>query len=316
MFELGFLLLTLSAPEIPSDAERCMAEKKLWLAAPRFVERIEISDPHPRAAYQIHDQLEGADGHILVYPDTCRVVVLVLQPASANTPLERAFFISAPPVAPATSKEVEVLRRWLGVRALAPRDHRMSLALASKLGWSTRAGSKSELLRSVQTRSVDFAWGPREPSKLPRVALPTSNPAIETLLLFDTLARRPETSISTEGASGYELEVYAASGTKQFALRLVDQQRAAWLGLFDAGEFELEVHHVGPWFWFLSGTRAAPVLTAVGAATGEQRRLALETDGVRLRVALSPRGLFVGPLDGPSRVHAWDSLIAHLGSAP
>ena len=96
---------------VPDEVQACRTRGTLWLSDPDYYERTEIqSDGGSVPGWQVLDRQGGRLGHLLVYPDSCRVVVGVETPGTA------AFDVVAPSGAPATSAEVEMLRRWSGQR--------------------------------------------------------------------------------------------------------------------------------------------------------------------------------------------------------
>lgn len=96
-------------PGAPRDVAGCIERGALFVAQPDFFEELRFThaDHTSERAYQVLDHHDGKTGYLLIFPDTCRIVVLAVSPAGDGA--ETAQLL----VAGATSTaERENLLRW------------------------------------------------------------------------------------------------------------------------------------------------------------------------------------------------------------
>ncbi|MCB9684070.1 MAG: hypothetical protein H6735_03390 [Alphaproteobacteria bacterium] len=91
---------------VPDEVQACRDRGALWLSDPDYYERTEIRAGAAWVpVWQVLDRHEGRSGYLLVYPESCRVVVGVVEPGA---PLS----LVPPPGSVVTSEEEAMLRRW------------------------------------------------------------------------------------------------------------------------------------------------------------------------------------------------------------
>lgn len=96
---------------VPDEVQACRDRGVLWLSDPDYYERTEIdlgSGWVP--VWQVLDRYQGRAGYLLVYPQTCRVMVGVAQPSPDGG--EGTFELVPPPGTDAWPAEEVMLRRW------------------------------------------------------------------------------------------------------------------------------------------------------------------------------------------------------------
>lgn len=99
---------------IPDEVEACRDRGALWLSDPDSFEKtaIEGASGTWEPVWQVHDRHGDASGHLLVYPRSCRVVVLAVTPREHGEPVVE---VTAPPGSRATRQELVMLFRWAGL---------------------------------------------------------------------------------------------------------------------------------------------------------------------------------------------------------
>lgn len=101
------LALSLATGEIPADVQSCIRAQKMWVAAPDFFEVMRIDG---KRAYQILDHSGELTGHLLVLPETCRIMVLIRTADGSST-------LTFPDGTRPTARELGVLLRWAKLRS-------------------------------------------------------------------------------------------------------------------------------------------------------------------------------------------------------
>jgi hypothetical protein len=99
---------------IPDEIEACRDRGQLWLSDPDSFEKTAIEGARATwtPVWQVRDRHGDATGHLLVYPRTCRVVVLSVTPRDGGAPIVQ---VTAPPGSRATRPELVMLFAWAGL---------------------------------------------------------------------------------------------------------------------------------------------------------------------------------------------------------
>ena len=96
-----------SPARVPPEVEACRKRGYLWLSDPDAFERTEIETAGGwTPVWQVQDRHDGRLGRILVYPQSCRVVVRI------EAPDRRSAQLVPPSGSSATAAEVRMLERW------------------------------------------------------------------------------------------------------------------------------------------------------------------------------------------------------------
>ncbi|MCA9488551.1 MAG: hypothetical protein KC621_01470 [Myxococcales bacterium] len=91
---------------VPDEVQACRDRGALWLSDPDYYERTEIQAGSGWVpVWQVLDRHQGRAGYLLVYPQSCRVVVAVVAP---DAPMS----LVPPPGSSVSPEEEQMLRRW------------------------------------------------------------------------------------------------------------------------------------------------------------------------------------------------------------
>ena len=101
---------------IPDEVEACRDRGVLWLSDPDSFEKTANEDAEGTwtPVWQVRDRHGDASGHLLVYPRTCRVVVLSVTPRPGDYPRVQ---VTAPRGGRASRPERVMLCAWAGLPA-------------------------------------------------------------------------------------------------------------------------------------------------------------------------------------------------------
>lgn len=294
--------IALAGPPIPDDVKACMDAGRLWLAAPEYIEPATIGGER---VYQIHDRLDGADGHILLYPRSCRVIVYVLSPPD-RTGAVRKLKVTGP-VSPA---ERALAFNAAGLDPFDPRSPRHAAArvlLTEDAPWTWR-----ELEPGVRAAElpVHSTWVPGEPG-VPSKSLVRDDGG-EAFTVIDAPALRPlpvtYDAVVAHGADRVA-RPFAAGGSSVAAIALYDRTKGetSWLRTYELGERRLDVFRSGAILWFLGAPSVDGTVRLYGIHVDRltSRAIEVRVSSGRVRASLTPRGLEAGAFTESGRVWPW-----------